>query len=314
MKAKLIGALNGVLGDYLHDTGNPLAIPLELTYMDKPLEFGLPETSFTHKGDVCIFLHGAAGEDSAWTSRRSGYNFGDEFFKDFAILPLHVKYNSGLHISQNGQALTDLFEENLKGQGIKRIFIVGHSMGGLVFRSACHYGNERNHSWLCKIEKVFYLGSPHHGAPLEKFGAWTESILHKVNIPYSTLAAKLITLRSNGIKDLRHGYLLEEEWREDELHEFPVNNRKPHFHLETAEHYIIAATIHEDKDHFTTDWLGDMMVSKNSATGKSKHPGRHIDIAPENIKIFGGHHHIKLMQSPEVYDWISDRIGKFINN
>ena len=143
---------------------------------------------------------------------------------------------------------------------------------------------------------------------MEKVGAWAEALLKKIELPYTDLAANLIGMRSDGIKDLRHGYLIDEEWQEDDQHEFPRNNRKAHFHLENAEHFIVAATFHEDIDSFISEWLGDFMVRKNSAIGKAKNADHHIDIDSANVKVFGGHHHIKLMHSPQVYAFISAKI------
>ncbi|UQX13161.1 hypothetical protein [Candidatus Mycobacterium methanotrophicum] len=42
-------------------------------------------------------------------------------------------------------------------------------MGGLVARSACHYGAQQQHGWTDAISHVVRLGSPHPGADLEKW-------------------------------------------------------------------------------------------------------------------------------------------------
>ena len=41
-------------------------------------------------------------------------------------------------------------------------------MGGLVVRSACHYGAQQQHDWPDLVRHVLCLGSPHLGADLEK--------------------------------------------------------------------------------------------------------------------------------------------------
>ena len=329
MQAALIGALNGVIGDYLQNTKNPLAVKLGF-HQEGKLVADLIDGNHNYtasfpewNGDVCVFIHGAAGSESAWqkrvpdlndTDEKVNWSYGHQLYKEFKMLPVYVRYNSGLHISQNGRLLSRLFEAELNHPNIKRVFIIGHSMGGLVFRSACHFANDHDHHWMSKIEQAYYLGSPHLGAPLEKFGAWTQSILRKVDHPYTQLAAKLINLRSNGIKDLRHGYLTAEEWEADQKHEFPVNNRTVHFHLETAQHLLVAATWHSDPESFVAEWFGDIMVRKSSATSACKENKFNVPVAEDDVFITGGHHHIKLMQSEEVYYFIRSKVSELMTS
>ena len=312
MSAALIGALNGVIGDHLDRTGNPLAVTLNFYHQGSPITTSIEDYSNHYpnwKESVCIFLHGAAGSEKAWTNNKTGWNYGDELYSEFKAMPLHVRYNSGLHISENGEQLANLFQLHLHLDSIQNVIIIGHSMGGLIFRSACHHGRLHDQQWMHKVRQVYYIGSPHLGAPLEKFGAWTQSILEKVNSPYTQLVTKLINLRSNGIKDLRHGYLTKEEWEADESDAFPTNNKKVIHHLETASHFLIAGTMHDDIESVTAQWFGDMMVSKTSAIAACKQGKFNLPIADESMFIVGNHHHVKLMQSVEVYAFLRQRIA-----
>ena len=78
----------------------------------------------------------------------------------------HVRYNTGLHVSENGRGLARLLDEMVEEWPcqLEELVLIGHSMGGLVARSACHYGA----SWTDRVRHVFCLGSPHLGADLEK--------------------------------------------------------------------------------------------------------------------------------------------------
>jgi triacylglycerol esterase/lipase EstA (alpha/beta hydrolase family) len=59
--------------------------------------------------------------------------------------PVYLRYNTGLHISHNGQTLAELLNRlhvlwpAAAEEPLKETVLVGHSMGGLVAR-ACHYG------------------------------------------------------------------------------------------------------------------------------------------------------------------------------
>src|SRR4030095_10668393 len=132
--------------------------------------------------------------------------------RELGFTPLYLHYNSGRHISTNGREFADLMEA-LVGQWpvpVEELVIMGHSMGGLVTRSACYYSALAGHDWLRRLRKLVFLGTPHHGAPLERGGNWIEILLgvSPSNAPF----ARLEKIRSAGITDLRYGNLLDEDW------------------------------------------------------------------------------------------------------
>ena len=55
--------------------------------------------------------------------------------------------------------------------------IVGHSMGGLLARSAYHYATVADMQWPRLLRKLVFLGTPHHGSPLERGGNWIDVFL-----------------------------------------------------------------------------------------------------------------------------------------
>ncbi|MEZ5003810.1 MAG: hypothetical protein R2730_12330 [Chitinophagales bacterium] len=310
MNATFLGILNGVVGDYLVKRKNPLAISMDLFYDGQPLngDISLLRKEYGEfNGHVCLFLHGSADSEQGWFSSNQ-YNYGDNLYHSLKILPLYLRYNSGLHISENGQRLAELLEDYMSNNVIDKLSIVGHSMGGLVFRSACYYAELENLKWLNKVDHVFYLGSPHHGAPLEKFGAWTHAIVDKIDSPYTRALSKLIDIRSDGIKDLRHGYLIDEEWISNHKDEFPVNRKIPFPLSPNVHHYVIAATLHKDINSLLSHWFGDIMVRKDSATGKSNHEQHHLDVPEENILILGGSSHVKLRYHPDINAFLLEKL------
>ncbi len=194
----LVAALNGVLGDRLAASGNPLAIAMRLRVAGTP------------GPRIVLLAHGLCMNDLQWL--RDGHDHGAMLAAERGYTPVYVHYNSGRHISDNGRELAQQLQALADGWPVplEDIVIVAHSMGGLVARSACHSGREQGHAWLAKLRKMVFLGTPHHGAPLERGGNWVH--LFTDISAYSAPFSRLAKIRSAGITDLRHGSLLEQDW------------------------------------------------------------------------------------------------------
>ncbi len=203
----LVAALNGVVGDHLERTGNPLAIRMQLLRRDDRFDAAqLPSPG----SDVLLLIHGLCMNDRQWT--RAGHDHGQALAQALGFTPVYARYNSGLHISTNGRELALQLEQLLQDWPVpvQTLTIIGHSMGGLVARSAVHQATQAGMAWPRQLRRLVFLGTPHHGAPLERGGNW----LHR-GLGLSSYAApltRLSGLRSAGITDLRHGNLLDEDW------------------------------------------------------------------------------------------------------
>lgn len=126
---------------------------------------------------------------------------------------IYLHYNSGLHISDNGKLFSALLETIIKQSSQPtELFILAHSMGGLIARSACHYAKKSGQTWLSFLQKLIFLGTPHHGALLEKGGNWINSLLEIS--PYSAPFSRLGKVRSCGVTDLRYGNITEADWKD----------------------------------------------------------------------------------------------------
>src|SRR4029079_17702299 len=110
---------------------------------------------------VVVFLHGLFETEYAW-GRNS---YGARLQRDLGVTPVYVRFNTGRHISENGRALAELLDALVADWPVEgeQIALVGHSLGGLVARSACHHGGD----WTPLVRHTVSLGSPHTGAPLE---------------------------------------------------------------------------------------------------------------------------------------------------
>jgi pimeloyl-ACP methyl ester carboxylesterase len=310
LNASFVGILNGVIGDYLQQSANPLSIEMDFYFEKKPLKGNLSPVKAAYpeaKNSICIFIHGSSAAETHWF-KKGKVSYSDSLYQNHQILPLHLRYNSGLHISENGELLNVMLEQLVLDESIDEINIIGHSMGGLIFKSAAYYAQQNNYEWVNKTNHVFYLGSPHHGAPLEKFGAMAQSFLRQIDTPYTKIAHQLVNIRSNGVKDLRHGYLTHEEWQAEEMDDFPINRKKPIPKLSYFTEYAIAATLSEDSASIMAHWFGDFMVQKNSAIGHHENSDFHLEFQQENILLVNNTGHIPLMYHPKVNDFILEKM------
>jgi pimeloyl-ACP methyl ester carboxylesterase len=179
---------------------------------------------------------------------------------------------------------------------VDELALIGHSMGGLVARSACHYGERDGGVWTERVRHVFCLGSPHLGAPLEKAAnvlGWTLA-----GVPETRPFAKVVNGRSVGIKDLRFGACAE-DWRECDLDEFLCDRCGEVPFLETATHYFVGATLSRGEREPLGHALGDLLVRFPSASGRGRR--RTIPFEVDNGRHLGGLNHFDLLNHPAVY-------------
>ncbi len=270
-----VAILNGVLGDYLEETKNPLAIDMELRRR-------APEVG----KKLLILVHGSCMADAQWL--RSGHDHGAALARDLGYTPIYVHYNSGLHISTNGRRLAALLDELGDAD---EIVLLGHSMGGLVARSAIHTGG----AWRAKLRTLITLGSPHHGAPLERGGSWVDLLLGVSR--YSAPFRRLGRIRSAGITDLRFGNVLDEHWQGRDRFEHADDDRRPLALPSDVRCYAIAGTTGERS-------RSDGMVPVASALGTHALPEQTLGFPEAHRSIAVGVGHIELLAAPAVYETI----------
>lgn len=299
-------AVNGVLGDHLEQSGNPLAIAMTLrragaalALRRDALQQALPDAG----GRILVLVHGLCMHDGQWAGddRHHGHDHGAALERERGYTALYLHYNSGRHIASNGRDFAAMLESLLAAWPVpvRELVIVGHSMGGLLARSACHYGAEAGHGWLPYLRKMVFLGSPHHGAPLERGGNWFH-VIAKAS-PYTAPFSRLGTIRSAGITDLRHGSLLETDWNGQDrfAHRGPLPQSVPL--PATVLCHAIGATLGKDEGDLTDRLAGDGLVPLDSALGRHLDPARRLDFAPANQGVLYQTGHLELLYSPAAY-------------
>jgi pimeloyl-ACP methyl ester carboxylesterase len=297
-----LAALNGVLGDYLAASHNPLAITMRvrrdgvaLICEREPLAATIPQAG----SKLVVLLHGLCMNDLLW--KRKGHDHGAALARDLAYTPVYLHYNSGLHISTNGQAFSELLETLVRQWPVPltELVLIGHSMGGLVARSACHYGRPARHAWLRCLTKLVFVGTPHHGAPLERGGNWVDMLLSAS--AYSAPLARLGKIRSAGITDLRFGNLLDEDWSQRDRFEHGGDRRVAVPLPEGVACYAIAASTGKTAGDVSGRLLGDGIVPLASALGRHANPERALAFDSSRQWVAYDTNHLDLLSRPDVY-------------
>lgn len=278
-----VAALNGVLGDHLARTGNPLTIHMELIARG---------ATSPH---VLLLVHGLCVGDRQWT--RKGHDHGLALAQALDCTPLYVRYNSGRHVSESGAELADQLERLMVQWPVpmESLAILGHSMGGLVARSAVQQARYAGMDWPKRLRRMVFLGTPHHGAPLERGGNWLHTILGAS--PYLAPFTRLGTVRSDGITDLRHGNLLASDWQagcylhRDTRTLVPLPRR--------VACYAVAGSLAEVGGG---RMLGDGLVPVDSALGRHARPSHDLNFPASRTWIANGVHHLDLLSDRAVYE------------
>ena len=302
----VLAALNGVLGDRLQASYNPLATPMTLRYQGEALVWAALPPMPQATGKVLVLIHGLCMNDLQWATRAQGgslVDHGAALSAALGMTPVYVRYNTGLHTSENGQTLEQQLEQLVKHWPVpvEEIVVVAHSMGGLVTRSAVHCAQTRvgtNKAWLGLLKAIVFLGTPHHGAPLERAGNWIDVILGST--PYTRPFAKLGQLRSAGITDLRYGLVLGADWQGHDRFRRKPDSRTPLPLPEGVACYTIAATVAPPRGALAERLIGDGLVPLNSALGLHDDPKHSLEFAKSAQLVVYKLNHMELLSSPAV--------------
>jgi pimeloyl-ACP methyl ester carboxylesterase len=293
----IVAALNGLVGDHLAATGNPLAI--DMAFRDGAR--ALPLERFALRAQLrgagprpLVLLHGLCMNDLQW--QRDGHDHGALLAREAGWTPIYLHYNSGLSISTNGRVLAQQMERLFDAwpQPIERIALLGHSMGGLVARSALHHaaliarGGLR---WPARVTDVVCLGTPHQGAPLESAGQMVDVLLGAM--PYAAPLARIGQVRSAGINDLRHGDIVGGKGTDHDAVPLPASVRG----------FAVAATLSAPgSNSATAALLGDGLVPVASALGQHRSPAKRVAFAERHQAVVHRTGHLELLSSTNVAD------------
>ena len=309
----VLAALNGVMGDRLLASQNPLATPMSLRYRGRVFEIGKPLTLPQATGKVLLLIHGLCMNDLQWCSGQPGQivDHGAALAEQLGYTPVYLRYNSGLHVSTNARELSRQLEQLLDRWpgAVQELTVLAHSMGGLLIRGACHCARQENLRWPEQLKNIVFLGTPHHGAPLERAGNWVDVLLG--SSPYSRPFARLAQLRSAGITDLRYGHLLDADWQGHERFQRRPDRRQILALPDGMNCYAMVATLAPKRGLLADRLTGDGLVPLRSGLGQHDDPSRSLAFAANRQSILYRTNHMQLLSSPAVtqqlLQWLSAR-------
>jgi pimeloyl-ACP methyl ester carboxylesterase len=288
--AGVLAAIDGLIGDVLEEERPALAMPMSIRVAGRAVA---PADAPDPSPRVAVFLHGLMETEFSWGREP----YGDRLE---GWTPLYVRYNSGRHISSNGASLDELIEEVVAEWPVEleRIALVGHSMGGLVARSAAHQAALRDAAWVKHVTHLVSLGTPHMGAPLEQSVHYLSAALSAVpeTEPFGTFFRR----RSSGIRDLRQGSLVDADWRDCDRDALRARACEEVPLLDGATHCFVSATLTREPGHPVGRLLGDCLVLVPSASGRSR--TRRLGFRDEDGLHIGGASHFALLRHPHVYE------------
>ncbi len=298
-----LAVLNGTIGDYLERTDNGLATRMECVHRGRPVVITRDALARVHPEPtprVVLLVHGLMCTEAVWRFRDPAdgdhaRDYGSLLAGDLGYTPFYLRYNSGRAIPDNGAALAGLLDALVDAAPVAmdELLLIGHSLGGLVMRSACEAARAGGHRWLSLLRRVIVIDTPHLGSPLERVGRLTTGLLRAVGDPSARLAAEIGDLRSDGIKDLGDADLRHEDRARRRSRPRPAGWRHPVPFPAGIAHCVVAGTASSRRPLARA--MGELLVPLSSATAQYQRE------EPARVRIFAGIGHLELARHPEVY-------------
>ena len=309
--ASLIGFVNGLIGDELDGKQSPLTehnISIRVGGRHIPVTVDDLARAFPRAtGRIAVYVHGLTETEHAWRlGQKKSAPYEHRLWAN-GVTNVFIRYNTGRRVSTNGQDLAELLDDLVRfwPKPVDDVALIGHSMGGLVLRSASYHGALADHGWTGRVRTSISLGTPHLGAPLEGLAHRASAVLSAR--PETNAFGRLLRRRSGGIRDLRAGSLVDEDWHGRDPDDLAAALAAEIPLLPGAEHYFVSATFTRDPSHPLSRVIGDGLVLHHSAGGRNS--TRHIGFVEENGMHIGRAHHFSLLNHQEIGDRLVSWIG-----
>ena len=246
--------------------------------------------------DVVVFVHGLAESSDIWLGSPDEPGLVDQVAEEGRATPVLVGYVSGLPIEENGRLLAEALG-SLHSRWpvpVRSLVLVGHSMGGLVLRSAGLAAARTSQPWLDDVTDVVTIAAPHRGAPLERAVRIAERALDRTS--HTRPLAAFLGTRSQGVRDLGHGDVGLD--RHPALDPVAV----PHDVWGRARAHFLAGVVTSDADHAVGRIAGDLIVQPGSGTSAP-------EIAPTTVMVVPRSHHFGLLANDPLRRYVLDVVA-----
>jgi hypothetical protein len=309
----IVPIINGLHGDSMDEKGHQALVKMSFRYKSRDIEISQIKDYINlseNKGKLIILIHGLMNDDNIWHSNPEDLiqRMGSFLEKQNKANILYLRYNTGRHISQNGQDFSLLIQNLLDfyRKDITEIVIMAHSMGGLVTRSACYYAGKLDHNWISILKKVFLIGVPNEGSYVARIAHMTQYFMRKIDPTDNDKVAKFFEIRSNGIKDLSFGFLIDEDWQNTDYENKKVVKATKILPLKNVEYFLIAGIVSDEKSKKKIfNFFGDGLVEKKSALS-NLFKENEMQSGLVNFKLFENENHLALLESKEVHEYVTN--------
>ncbi len=311
----MVPILNGLMGDTMAEKGSKALVNMSFRYQSRDIAVDKLNDQYDfekYSGKVILFIHGLMNDEKVWQSEANdkSQRLGFLIEKEEKANVFYIRYNTGLHISENGRKLSNLIQKFVDTfSSVRELVIISHSMGGLVTRSAGYYADIQKQAWTNLLKKVFLIGVPNEGSYLARVAYMTQYFFRKIDISEKDSIARFFDVRSNGIKDLSFGYLVDEDWQNaKDGNEKNIETTKV-YPLRNVDYYLIAGTVaDESKRSRIFTFFGDGLVQKESALS-SLFTTNNLKSGKVEMKLFKGENHVSLLESEKVFEYVNEKIG-----
>jgi pimeloyl-ACP methyl ester carboxylesterase len=278
---RVVGVANGIFGEQAAARGGPVQAGMTVRLDHRRVEVDRASLAGAYpsaSGRVVVFVHGLVETERSWFSR-AGTDFGSRLADDLGCTPVYVRYNTGRRVVDNGGELADLLGALVRAWPVPvtEIILVGHSMGGLVARSAVLRAEQDAVPWLSAVTRVVCLGTPHTGSPLERGAVRLAGVFGR--FPITAPLVRLLAMRSEGIQDLAEGAVS----GEPDASGLPPGVRQ----------CFVAVTLSRAEGSLLGRLVGDLLVAPASAGDRDQNA---------DVVWLGGLHHFDLLRHDLVYD------------
>lgn len=306
---------NGFVGDKLAEEGQGIEMSFRCNGRDVGLDALDLDRRLVGPGrTVVVMVHGLMCDEVIFRDTRfvstspEMPGHGARLEQELGATVLYLRYNSGLHISENGHAFAELLQKLVDrcGERLEHLVLVGHSMGGLVIRSAGYYGTANANSWPERLSTVVLIGVPHHGSFVEQLANLASFVLHRIPNFYTGLSGAIIDQRSGGIKDLRFGLMADQDWRDRPYDDRLYMERTVIPPLPGVDYHVLVGTLPENHESPIARFFGDGLTSKRSAMGESIVSAHDPLRALGTYRIFPGTGHFDILINPDVGKYVTE--------
>lgn len=303
--------ISSILGSTMDDKVRFTTIQMNwrLKSEDASTEELLQDFRRSGKTEITVYVPGLFTDESLWKNQRIKINERmvlsrglSDYIEQWGTYSAYVRFNHGMHISENGRMLLELFRELQRNLPNTKINIVSYSIGCLITRSMLYQAKISEQGRIPNLGKIVHIAAPDMGSYLEKLGFWLGFLMEKTPITAVKVIGIIGNFRSDAIKDLSHGIIRKQDWAASSP--FFRSGKDYYFgELDETDFYqAFAIFALPNEPHLS--WLGDGIVETKSLRYLSSKLTYSLINPERRILEVHGANHFTLLNSGKLFKWL----------